>query len=593
MLTSTDWPDLRGRQYSFFFVYNCSRHIVCFNIHKGLLISKKDTARYLERTQSIPVLVALQGTLARYQPRSASYSRNGLLIALESIPPAKPALAGKRIDFAKCIDVTMLPTEYSRGGGEINIRGDMNMYLSAGSAESIRRRSDYDAIKVEFSSIRANEYERFYIYPVNISHVPKEVNKACQKYFKYSSSIEEKEISLTPRPLSCLGDIFINRWIYFASSRDLAKRYTNVTFERSQRGYGHDSLLEIGPRLDYLGRDRHIAKGDPISSSSYANYFRRSNCKAELGPCIVATARNEALYLADWCAYHLALGFEHIYIYTNDNDDSTIETAQRIAHITSRVTVINNDVKDPHSRPQYKAYRHAFTFLGATLQHSWCAVIDIDEYIVIKPNGKGLPNIKSFIRSIKKEAFIDPDVIVLNWVFAGCDKSTISAERPASLPERINTTLGANAHIKSLFKPQKFLTSHCHYPIENPLQIHSVVDSYGAMYTSYFSSIEPGISPKPRIKHGAIMHYYYKSFPEFVWKSLRNTGDQPLASIDIPPISRLELYQEAYLSDLSQKHKAANWLAMSHHVLSSSEIFTIIMGDQKILGLMNEAWALM
>ena len=38
---------------------------------------------------------------------------------------------------------------------------------------------------------------------------------------------------------------------------------------------------------------------------------------------IVACMRNEALFLVEWVAHHLAVGFDRIIVFTNDCDDGT------------------------------------------------------------------------------------------------------------------------------------------------------------------------------------------------------------------------------------------------------------------------------
>lgn len=39
--------------------------------------------------------------------------------------------------------------------------------------------------------------------------------------------------------------------------------------------------------------------------------------------CILATARNEGIYLAEWIAYHKSIGFEGFFIYINDCQDNS------------------------------------------------------------------------------------------------------------------------------------------------------------------------------------------------------------------------------------------------------------------------------
>jgi hypothetical protein len=48
---------------------------------------------------------------------------------------------------------------------------------------------------------------------------------------------------------------------------------------------------------------------------------------------IVTTMKNEAPYILEWVAHHLALGVDNILAFTNDFDDGTERLLARLGHM--------------------------------------------------------------------------------------------------------------------------------------------------------------------------------------------------------------------------------------------------------------------
>lgn len=590
MFRIDSWSRPLHNNLSLFLLYSCSRNIVCFNPCKGFIVGKRDTNKYLKKAGAIPVLVAFHAE--DIELLSAARPAKGLLLASKSIATNKLTPTLEDEDHATWIEVLSIETPYKRSGWEIRARNSHHLYLSAAPSRPRWSRSDHEAIDVDFSKAIAGEWEKFYLNPLDPSKVSIQLLRKVHELLKNNNACKADLGSDHNRSLTNTTFSGNNERPHF----DITNRSANPYDEANRKSYRKipsqgENLYALGPALDFLGRDSQAFSGTPVGKASQTNYNTRINYKPDQGPCIVATARNEALYLPDWCSYHFALGFEHIYLYTNDNEDETLSIALRIADLTGKVTVISNKVKDAKSRPQYKAYRHAFSFSRDVLKHAWCAVIDIDEYITIKPGKRKEHSIQDWIKSIKKQALVEPDVIALNWVFAGLDRSAPTSEMPLSLPQRSRKVLGQNCHIKSIFRPQKFLASQCHYPIESGLEIPTVVDSFGSNYTPYFTSAEPGIAPRPRIKHAAVMHFWHKSFAEYMWKSMRNTGDQPLTSSTSPELSRLEAFSKAFCINTETEHRVADWLMDSHTALTKSATSTDILNDQIIAELMHQSWS--
>ncbi len=93
---------------------------------------------------------------------------------------------------------------------------------------------------------------------------------------------------------------------------------------------------------------------------------------------IVTTMKDEAPYMLDWIAYHLAIGFTHFVILTNDCSDGTEKIARKLEKI-GLVTHKNN--KSPHPRgPQKTGYRRMRN-LDAVQNAGWMLALDVDEYL--------------------------------------------------------------------------------------------------------------------------------------------------------------------------------------------------------------------
>lgn len=112
---------------------------------------------------------------------------------------------------------------------------------------------------------------------------------------------------------------------------------------------------------------------------------------------ICTIARNEGLYIEDWALYHLAKGFDEIYVFDNGTE---------IPFKNQYIKVIDyrNETKDC---PQMKAYN----WFVKNIDYDWCAFIDVDEFIT------GPSDIKDYIKSFPT----DTQVIKLNDVVYGDD----------------------------------------------------------------------------------------------------------------------------------------------------------------------------
>lgn len=166
---------------------------------------------------------------------------------------------------------------------------------------------------------------------------------------------------------------------------------------------------------------------------------------------ICAIAKLENNYIYDWAKYHLQLGFNHIYIYdNNDIDGELIEDVFTGSQIEDYITII--DVRG-QKKVQLKVYNSFYR----TYDFDWCAFIDIDEYISFNPDSN-ISQIDQLVSPLSEHS-----AIMLNWLCYG-DCGHIYYEKvpvinrfqtpitPTNFVASLYNGTPENCHIKSIVK---------------------------------------------------------------------------------------------------------------------------------------------
>ena len=175
------------------------------------------------------------------------------------------------------------------------------------------------------------------------------------------------------------------------------------------------------------------------------------------GACIVACARNEGAYLLEWIAYHRAIGFEEIFLYTNHNNDGSDLLLEALAE-NGHIVWLDNKT-DPTNSPQAQAYRNALTALPDIKSFEWALFIDIDEFFVVD---------KARFSSVREyldwQSQLPVDCIAMNWLQFGSFDNIVFDSLP-SLERCVLRRHAPDKHIKSMCRPQLFSNSQAHFPI--------------------------------------------------------------------------------------------------------------------------------
>ncbi len=271
------------------------------------------------------------------------------------------------------------------------------------------------------------------------------------------------------------------------------------------------------PATDEYAGDPFEGYGQP-QAGFVLTALARAQIQPRRGACLVATARNEGAYLLDWLAHHFALGFEHAFIYTNDNLDGSETLLQQLAG-HGVITLIHN-IAGTHAGPQYKAYAHALSLLPQVLDYRWAAIIDLDEYIGLDSRMFG--GIQDFLGWQETQPV---DAIALCWLMfvAARNDNWVDESTPLRFTRR---EAGVNQHVKSLLRPGKFWNSQAHYP-HSTLNAPFIFRGEDGSLHHHHGITEriPAFSAQPTANLAWVSHYWLRSAPEALWKVARGHGD--------------------------------------------------------------------
>ncbi len=250
---------------------------------------------------------------------------------------------------------------------------------------------------------------------------------------------------------------------------------------------------------------------------------------------IIACARWETPYIAEWISYYEAIGFDHIYLYCNDDDPAELRTEVEAA------------TKD---RPNFVSFTH-FPGQGrqidmylAGLEHArseteWVTFLDIDEFLVLR----GCDNIDKFMEPFANTV----DSVHFNWVYFG---NSGYVERPPGSVLRQYTWRQASLHAcnkhlarAALLDPAR-LRQFAHpfwHGLSDPVwsdlkrvnvlgaEIGPILADFPRSAWDYLA--DPAIQEAMFAK-AVIHHYSYKSESDFLLRVKRGLGGQFSNQID-------------------------------------------------------------
>lgn len=212
---------------------------------------------------------------------------------------------------------------------------------------------------------------------------------------------------------------------------------------------------------------------------------------------ICAIVKQEHLYIDEWIQYHLKLGFHHIYLYDNDEEEPHAYIEERYK---DKVTVIQFLGKCRQMIAYNKFIREY------TGKHRWCAFIDIDEFIVLKHH----KNIISFL-----DDYCQSGAIALNWVLFGSSNHE-KYENKHVLERFQRRQVGVDKHVKIIV---------CLNDTLQTLSPHNCLLINGYTKDCDLNPVKAYFNYQGNDNVACIHHYFTKSKEEYRLKCKRGRAD--------------------------------------------------------------------
>jgi tetratricopeptide (TPR) repeat protein len=234
---------------------------------------------------------------------------------------------------------------------------------------------------------------------------------------------------------------------------------------------------------------------------------------------VVTAFRDEGLSILEWVAHYRVLGFDTLFIYSNDNADGSEELLRLLAghgivtYVENRIGVESrNDGKLRYS-PQIKAYGHALHLLPELWEHEWALFVDGDEFLI--PDERYSFEIGRVIdAAIARFPGRPPSAICFHWLSY---VSSAYAWDPRPLLRRF-VHAEPRRNLKSLVLLRDTLSMQLmHFPKLVPDRF-AVRANLVPLENHRWRGIDPVL------EGGHINHYWTKSFEEFSLKKARGNA---------------------------------------------------------------------
>jgi hypothetical protein len=208
---------------------------------------------------------------------------------------------------------------------------------------------------------------------------------------------------------------------------------------------------------------------------------------------LMAIIKDE-LDLVEWVAYHLLLGFEHIYIY---DDQSQNPIKEQLKSFKNGVTVIeyNYEGSLKYCQKQIAAYNQFLEKYGKSAEY--VAFLDGDEFLVLKKHSR----IQDFLKDFPW------DGIGINSIFFNSNQHV---RRPDGLLIENYTQAISSKIIKSIVKPNCLRRFYIHRGLFHDKSFYFGMN--GKPIKSYNHEVT-----EETYKYAQINHYYTKSLED--WKN--------------------------------------------------------------------------
>jgi hypothetical protein len=254
------------------------------------------------------------------------------------------------------------------------------------------------------------------------------------------------------------------------------------------------------------------------------------------GATLITMMKDEGPYLLEWVAHHLALGFDHILVYTNDCRDRTDAILDRLG--TMAPVIHRENVVEAGQKPQASALKRAQS--EALVQNSaWVMVLDCDEFLDLKSR-----SLSEFTTLIEGQTHVD--AVALTWRFMG--SGGIENWNPGLVTQTYQHGARDGFQrgwgVKTLFRPFAQMRLGIHRPSIAGLNSDAKAR---AQITAQHWVNGSGLPLPPRFKLGAwrsspltvgrtfgeVKHYATRSFENYLLRGMRGNVNNKKAKYDL------------------------------------------------------------
>ena len=253
------------------------------------------------------------------------------------------------------------------------------------------------------------------------------------------------------------------------------------------------------------------------------SYFYKSknesvnnNFSSKSKVCLCSIGKKENLYAKEFVTHYKNLGYDHIFIYdNNDIGDEKINDVLEEELKSGFVSIVDIRGKEGNDVNSPQCYAFIDCYEKNNKNYDWLSFFDFDEFLDISPYSS---NIKEFLESKRYE---NCAVIKINFLFYSDSELLHYDNRP--LQERFTTPLwrhGSNGVCKVTVRgglSQNYWSIGCS-PHTSKVKCKNCNASGKPI--SYKTL---GNSP-PAFKYARIKHYYTKTVEEYINKSKRGSA---------------------------------------------------------------------
>ena len=247
--------------------------------------------------------------------------------------------------------------------------------------------------------------------------------------------------------------------------------------------------------------------------------------------CVIGKLEN--LYAEEYVNYYKKLGYNHIFIYDNNNqNDEKFETVLKDKINEGFVSIIDyRGFRGTRDSPQFDAYYDCYKKYNK--YYNWLSFFDFDEFLELIPNNL---KINEFLDN---ERFHNCKSVKTNWLIYS-DNDLIHYEN-LPIQSRFLTPIynsSLNIHIKSTVRGKLNINYW-----KDALNPHTTKYKYNSCSSS--GKIIPYDSPfnfPPDYQNAILRHYKTKTIEEYLVKLKRGRADKPLNFTEGDAIEKINIF---------------------------------------------------